>query len=141
MSSKCRYTLKLKHHFDAAHFLYDYVGKCANEHGHRWEVLVEITTSNLNKQGMVIDFTAIKKVIDKLDHCVLNDHPYFSPGGISPTAENIAQYLYDDITVLIRDCSLKVTIWESPNASITYEEEGTPLPRTAEDVFGGRKND
>ena len=30
-------------HFDAAHYLRNYKGKCANTHGHRWEVLVKIS--------------------------------------------------------------------------------------------------
>ncbi len=34
------YTLKVKSHFDAAHRIRDYKGKCSRTHGHRWDVEV-----------------------------------------------------------------------------------------------------
>ena len=112
------YKLTLKHHFDAAHYLYDYEGKCANMHGHRWEVLVEISVDKLIND-MVIDFTEIKRIIDKFDHSVVNDHQAFAT--TSPTAENIAKYLHSEILNKIKQtCTLEVTVWESPNASVSY---------------------
>ncbi len=34
--------LQYRFHFDAAHQLPNYSGKCANLHGHRWEVEVVV---------------------------------------------------------------------------------------------------
>ena len=34
------YELRVKDHFDAAHYIADYKGKCHRMHGHRWEVEV-----------------------------------------------------------------------------------------------------
>lgn len=116
------YKLKLRHYFDAAHLLYNYKGKCANLHGHRWEVLVEISVDTLDEQGMVVDFSKIKKIINQLDHCFINEHPYFVK--VSPTAENIARFLHKEIVAQLNyQLSSSVTVWESPNASITYDSE------------------
>jgi 6-pyruvoyltetrahydropterin/6-carboxytetrahydropterin synthase len=108
--------LRLLHHFDAAHHLPGYDGACANLHGHRWEVQVEIDSDTLNDQGMVADFKMIKRVIDRLDHSYLNEHD----GLDNPTAEIVAQYLKRAIA---RETGLAVkgvTVWESPGAEITF---------------------
>ena len=111
------YTLKLKHHFDASHHLLKYDGACSHPHGHRWMVKVEIKTDNLNEQDMVVDFKKIKNVIDKLDHIDLNT---LFGEKFNPTAEKIAKYLHGAIKRVAKHDS-KITIWESPEASITYE--------------------
>jgi 6-pyruvoyltetrahydropterin/6-carboxytetrahydropterin synthase len=113
------YTLKLKHHFDSAHKLnLDYESKCKNIHGHRWTVEVTIITEELNGFDMIIDFTEIKRIINELDHCYLNDKLDFNP-----TAERLSFYLYNKIKELFTDdnTKIKVQLFESPDASITYE--------------------
>ncbi|MEY2828879.1 MAG: hypothetical protein RIQ33_737 [Bacteroidota bacterium] len=71
-----------------AHALYGYDGPCKNIHGHTYHLSVTvmgtvIQTSNHPKQGMVVDFTDLKRivmteVVDIFDHAlVLNvDAPY-----------------------------------------------------------------
>lgn len=113
------YNLTLKHHFDAAHRLrLGYDSPCQRLHGHTFDVKVDIQTDELNDDGMVIDFKKIKAIINELDHQCLNDILKFNP-----TAENISKYLYDRIYSLMKDALIimKVEIWESPNASITYQ--------------------
>lgn len=82
-------------HFDAAHFLPLHRGKCANLHGHRWFLDLELE-GPINKEGMVIDFGLlspyIEGILSKLDHNELN-------GEIAnPTAENICFYLAERIS-------------------------------------------
>ncbi|MBO7529166.1 MAG: 6-carboxytetrahydropterin synthase QueD [Bacteroidales bacterium] len=65
-------------HFEAAHALNGYDGKCRNIHGHSYEMRVTVKGLPLNepgnpKNGMVIDFHDLKtivnqEVVDKLDH-------------------------------------------------------------------------
>ena len=65
-------------HFEAAHALNGYDGKCRNIHGHSYEMRVTVKGMPLNepgnpKNGMVIDFRDLKaivnqEVIEKLDH-------------------------------------------------------------------------
>ena len=45
------YYLKTTAAFDSAHFLKDYNGKCANLHGHRWQIEAEIAGDSLQAAG------------------------------------------------------------------------------------------
>lgn len=90
-------TIEVQHYFDAAHQLTDsdelVTKACARLHGHTYAVKLTAKTKKLNNAGMVIDFKAVKQVIDLLDHRFIND--VFKQGGVDlqPTAENIAYYL------------------------------------------------
>lgn len=110
------YKLKLQHHFCGAHQLTHAYSKECNDnlHGHNWKVFVEIEKRELDN-GMVIDFKKLKEIIDKLDHKNLNTILDFEP-----TAENIAHYLHDQIKKEVKDGYVKITLWESEDASITY---------------------
>lgn len=67
--------------FETAHVLYNYDGKCKNMHGHSYKLFVTVKGIPINdlenpKNGMVIDFGEIKKIvkeeiIDIWDHAVL----------------------------------------------------------------------
>jgi len=105
-------TLKIKHYFDAAHKLNDYEGKCANLHGHRWHVTV-FARGIPNNNGMLIDFTKVKGIIDELDHKYLNDLVDFNP-----TAENLAIYLLNKFEKIDPQIDFKVRLWESPTCSV-----------------------
>lgn len=90
-----------------------YDSKCSNLHGHNWIVTVYCKSKTLDKNGMVVDFTHIKKMVeDKLDHKNLNDVLPFNP-----TAENIARWICNQI----RKC-YKVTVQESDGNIATYED-------------------
>ena len=92
----------------------DYESKCSNIHGHNWIVTVHCKSKELNSNGMVIDFTHIKRQIhDKLDHKYINDAVDFNP-----TAENMAKWIYDQV----RNC-YKVEIQESEGNTAVYEAE------------------
>lgn len=47
------YILKTEHSFDSAHFLAGYEGKCANIHGHRWRVEIEVQAEELVASGQL----------------------------------------------------------------------------------------
>lgn len=67
--------------FETAHILYGYDGKCKNLHGHSYKLFVTIKgvpikDMNHQKNGMVMDFSDLKKivkeeVVDLWDHSVL----------------------------------------------------------------------
>ncbi|MBQ8021496.1 MAG: 6-carboxytetrahydropterin synthase [Bacteroidales bacterium] len=91
-----------------------YESKCEAMHGHNWIVLVHCKSKTLNEDGMVTDFTKIKKEISgTLDHRNLNEILPFNP-----TAENIARWICDHV----ENC-YKVEIWESENNKAIYERD------------------
>jgi len=116
-----RYKLHVKHHCDAAHFLPDHKGKCANLHGHRWVVDIQLETFDDPEltNGMIVDFAEIKAVIDRLDHTLLNDIIALR----MPTAENVAAYIARNIAAFTAHicAKLSVTVWENPDCGITVE--------------------
>jgi 6-pyruvoyltetrahydropterin/6-carboxytetrahydropterin synthase len=112
--------------FAAAHRLVDYDGQCSNIHGHTWQVEACVASNTLNEAGMVMDFkdlkTALSSIIEKYDHCCLNDVPPFNL--INPTAENIARQIYVLMKPLcfpVRLTSIKV--WESDSSNAIYRED------------------
>lgn len=67
------YEVKKRFEISAAHKLdLDYDSKCTNFHGHNWIIDVYLQSETLDKNGMVLDFTHIKrKIQDKFDHKVI----------------------------------------------------------------------
>lgn len=98
----------------AAHQLrLSYESKCQNLHGHNWNVRVFCKSRTLNQDGMVEDFTVIKKKVqDQLDHKNLNEVL-----GFNPTAENIARWICEQIPTCY-----KVSVQESDGNIATYED-------------------
>lgn len=99
----------------AAHKLnLSYESKCQNLHGHNWHVTIYCKAKELNQDGMVCDFTHIKKAIyEKLDHQYLNDILPFNP-----TAENMARWMCEQIPTCY-----KVSVQESDGNIATYEKD------------------
>lgn len=118
-----KYKLSVIKGFASAHCLREYKGKCENMHGHNWKVRVALCGTELDKTGMLIDFTDIKAHLDKimafLDHKFLNETPPFDK--INPTAENIASFIFNEIkkseTETAKVC--EVEVWESETSSAT----------------------
>ncbi len=90
----------------AAHRLeLDYPSKCTRLHGHNWIVTVHCRAAELNANGMVTDFTDIKKIVsDTLD--------------FNPTAENIARWICDNVANCYR-----VEVQESEGNTAAYEKD------------------
>ncbi len=113
--------------FSSAHILNGHEGSCKQMHGHNWKVEVEVCGNKLDNIGMVIDFKEIKKstnsIVDKLDHQFLNDLKPFK--NINPTAENIAQYIYHELSKVLLKNNVQVKsikLWENDRSAVTYTE-------------------
>jgi 6-pyruvoyltetrahydropterin/6-carboxytetrahydropterin synthase len=122
------YTLTVETKFASAHQLREYKGKCENLHGHSWKVQVVVTAQSLNRLGLAMDFTDLKRltneIVNSLDHVCLNDLPPFAD--INPSSENISRWIFESLKnkAAVYSVTLKaVTVWESETASATYTEE------------------
>lgn len=101
------YGLQAEAHFDGAHFLTNYYGKCENLHGHRWRVVATIEVENLQDgttgdgalrddgtvtndgtmRDMVVDFGVFKRIVaevaDELDHTFLVEEGSLAPATVA----------------------------------------------------------
>jgi 6-pyruvoyltetrahydropterin/6-carboxytetrahydropterin synthase len=127
-----KFELRVKSHFDAAHCIRDYVGKCSRKHGHRWVVEAVLEGTKLDGRNMLVDFGDVKlalaTVIDeRLDHYDLNE-TLMEP---NVTAEYLAGYVFRKlqlellryVTVLPPRSDIKlvsVAVWESPECCVKY---------------------
>ena len=118
------YRLRTQSHFDAAHKLVGYKGKCAQLHGHTWKVEVFVVGEKLNDIGILADFKVLKarlkEITDRFDHSFLND---FKEIG-NPTVENMSRYIFENLKGLPKTVRLeKVRVWESPDSYAEYFQE------------------
>ncbi len=122
------YQLSVEEHFDAAHFLRGYQGKCEALHGHRFRVVAKIQASVLNDIGLAYDFTVLKQqladIISRFDHTCLNDLPPFDK--INPSSENIASTIYNELQITLAGAAVSlncVEVWESPESGVVYNRD------------------
>lgn len=77
--------------FESSHFL-PFHDKCGSMHGHTYKVKVEVEGPIQEPDGIVMDLNdlsqSVKEVIENFDHDCLNN--FF----LTPTCENIAEYLF-----------------------------------------------
>ena len=107
------YYVSKRFEVSAAHYVTtDHHTKCEALHGHNWIIIVHCKSETLDEDGMVTDFTLIKRnIMLKIDHKNLNEVLDFSP-----PAENLAKWICDETP----NC-FKVEIWESENIKAVYE--------------------
>ncbi len=122
------YQVSVEQHFDAAHFLRGYQGKCEALHGHRFRVVVKITASEVDDIGIVYDFVELKQhlrgILAGFDHTCLNDVPPFDK--INPSSENIATNIYNELQPKLAGAPVSlasVAVWESPQTGVTYSPD------------------
>jgi 6-pyruvoyltetrahydropterin/6-carboxytetrahydropterin synthase len=116
--------------FSAGHALRGYKGKCENPHGHNYKIRVTLAGAELDKAGLLLDFTDLREVmrhvIERLDHRMINEVEPFTV--INPSAENLAKYFYDESNskllgvtsgrVRVKD----VTVFETDTTTAKYSE-------------------
>ena len=122
------YEITVEKHFDAAHYLRGYQGKCESLHGHRYRVVVKVGAAKLDDVGLAYDFTDLKRhlqgILDRYDHTCLNDVPPFDE--INPSAENIAAAIYNELRDKLSADPVTLTAveaWESPEQGVAYRPD------------------
>ena len=122
------YQISVEQHFDAAHFLRGYQGKCEAVHGHRFRAVVKVKASGVNDIGIAYDFAELKRhladILSRFDHTCLNDMPPFDE--INPSSENIAATIYDELKLKLAGVPVSlscVEVWESPQSGVAYSPD------------------
>ena len=122
------YQISVESHFDAAHFLRGYRGKCEALHGHRFQVVARVSAPTLDDTGMAYDFAELKRhlndILSRFDHTCLNDVPPFD--SVNPSSENIATTIYNELKAKLGGAPVSISgieVWESPHTWVTYQPD------------------
>ena len=113
------YTVTVRGEFCAAMQLPNIDGPCAQLHGHTYQIGLTVSATQLDDNGVVCDYFALKQALDgylaTLDYEHLNTLPVFA--GQAPSAERLAQLIFQHF---------KAKVWPQPLtiASVTIQERG-----------------
>ena len=125
--------------FCYGHRLLNYDGKCRHLHGHNGRAVITLEAVRLDALGMVVDFSAIKRVVSawidaNLDHRMILHKddpvlPYLQQQGepfflmdVNPTAENIAKLIFD--FVLAQGFPVvEVKLWETDDSFAVFRAD------------------
>jgi 6-pyruvoyltetrahydropterin/6-carboxytetrahydropterin synthase len=122
--------------FCYGHRLLHYDGKCRHLHGHNGRAVLTLEAAELDRLGMVMDFSRIKRVVstwidETLDHRMLLHKedpvlPFLRQQGepvhvldVNPTAENIARLIYE-FAVSQGFPVVEVQLWETESCFASY---------------------
>ncbi len=115
LSTTIMYYVEKRLVISAAHNLHlSYESRCENLHGHNFVIHVYCKSKELNQDGMVTDFTHIKKIVkEHFDHKYVNEVL-----SVNPSSENIAKWICDNV----ENC-YKVSVQESEGNIAIYERD------------------
>ena len=111
-------------HFDAAHSLPGYEGKCKNVHGHTYKVEVIVEGEIDEETKFVIDYIELKAILEefltKLDHRYLNEIIDY------PTSEMIVTYIKEELLKELQSKELpiilrSIKLWEGKDKWVMIE--------------------
>jgi len=120
---KAKYAVTKKFTIPVGHRLSKHEGLCKNYHGHNFDIVVGISSSELNDNNMVIDFKDLKSIVneilDEWDHTLLvnKNDPIFKNDefkntfrmiafDFDPTAEKMAEVLYTSLSSRFQELKL-----------------------------------
>ena len=122
------YEISVEKHFDAAHFLRGYKGKCEALHGHRFQVVARVRASGLDDIGIAYDFAELKQhlndILSRFDHTCINDVAPFDK--INASSENVAATIYGELQTKLAAAPLSIScveVWESPQTGVIYSPD------------------
>jgi 6-pyruvoyltetrahydropterin/6-carboxytetrahydropterin synthase len=122
------FSIRKEFHFSASHQLRDLPEghQCARLHGHNYVLVVELSASQPDDVGFVLDYgelSFVKDIVDELDHRHLND--LFS---FNPTSENLCREFFLEIEEALRDMDntdnlshMAIELSETPKTNCRYE--------------------
>lgn len=119
------FTVFKEYRFSAAHAIRGHRGGCQNLHGHNYRVRVHVSANQLDSLGMVVDFSDLKllleKILGRFDHAVINELPPFDER--NTTAELLAQFVAEEVARNLPPGRWlrRVEVWETDASCAVYE--------------------
>ena len=120
------FTISVERHFRASHQLTLPDGSKEPVHKHDWVVTASLSSEKLNNMGVVMDFQALKTLIDKtvagFENKALESICYFKRN--NPSAENMAKYIYEKLRIeLPEGVKLRdIRVVEEPGCSAKFHK-------------------
>jgi 6-pyruvoyltetrahydropterin/6-carboxytetrahydropterin synthase len=120
------YTVSAQTHFWASHQLTLSDGSKEAMHYHNWTVTADVSSSELDSMGLVMDFRQLKKMVDNIvadfDNIQLDKLGFFRQNNSS--AEAVAKYVYEKLEPkLPRDLNLNhITVVEQPGCGAKFSK-------------------
>lgn len=119
------YTIACEHRFRARHRLRLRGQEPETLHEHDWKVRATVEAGELDEDGLVMDFLALKgmlgeAVADLAGVGSLEEMPEF--GGGNPSTERVARLVYDRLAERLPDGVRlrEITVWETADCRATY---------------------
>ncbi|MHC4657703.1 MAG: 6-pyruvoyl trahydropterin synthase family protein [Planctomycetota bacterium] len=120
------FTVSVETHFWASHRLTLPDGSKEPLHHHNWFVTADVSGSELDSMGLVMDFRRLKAIVDNIvadfGNSPLEKLDYFQRN--NPSAENVAKYIYEKLEPeLPKDLKLShIRVVEQPGCSVKFGE-------------------
>jgi len=132
------YKISKRFSFDAAHRIWKHFGKCANIHGHTYEIIVHLNGEELNEFHVLKDyyhFKEFKEYVDNVfDHALVIQKDDIEMVEVAQslktkhvileatTAEYLAKHFYYKARELYENLVFMVEVKETPNTGAIYHE-------------------
>lgn len=91
---------------------------CSRVHGHSFRITL-VLAGELQPEGWLIDFNEVeakaKPVINRIDHCLLNE----VPGLENPTSELLCRWIFQQLKPNLTQL-IEVSVSETPSTACSY---------------------
>ncbi|MEN2998924.1 MAG: 6-carboxytetrahydropterin synthase [Brevinematia bacterium] len=120
-----KYKVVVRSSFSSFHSVKLPDNRWENLHKHKYKVEVCVSGVTLDENGMLVDFLELEKelnkVVSKLDNTNLNENPVLM--GVVPTAENVASFIFNELTKNTSYTVEYVKLEETENFSVMVSSE------------------
>ena len=119
------FEISVKRTFAASHALRSSEGLVEEPHNHEWSCEVTLASEGTDSIGTVADFRDVDRAIDAAIDPIVGKrlHETRAFEGVSPSAENVALFIYGRVKEELGEKLRRVRVWEDADHSATYYEQ------------------
>ncbi len=118
------FEISVKRRFEASHSLRRSGNLVEEPHGHEWTCEVTLASAETDETGTVADFCDVDRAIDSAIDPIAGRELHRTPAfrELSPSAENVAMFIYGRLKATLGDRLSRVSVWEDADHGATYYE-------------------